>query len=68
MVKIVGYDTRPNILKRVTCGNCGAILEYYQKDVKEARYSCMGDSSGHDYVPCPNCPDTWAAKISETSY
>jgi hypothetical protein len=66
MVKVVGQDKKK--AKRVTCGNCGAILEYYEKDVKVAKYTCMGDSSGHHYVECPNCPGTWAARIPGTSW
>lgn len=66
MIKIVGYDDTKK--KRVTCGNCAAILEYVEKDVKIAKYTCMGDPSGHHYVECPNCPDTWAARIPGSSW
>lgn len=66
MVRIVGYDNEA--FKQVTCQNCGAILEHSQKEVKVAKYTIMGDPSGHQYVECPNCPDTWAAKIPNTSW
>lgn len=66
MVKIVGQSIE--IAKHVTCGNCGAILEYYKKEVQRAEYTCMGDPSGHLYVPCPNCPGTWAARIPGSSW
>lgn len=66
MVEIVGYSKK--VRKRVTCGRCGAVLEYTPSEVKKARYTCMGDSSGHDYVECPNCPGYWAARIPGTSY
>ena len=66
MVKIVGQDTKK--AKRVTCNSCGAILEYYEKDVKVAEYTCMGENSGCRYVDCPNCPGAGAARIPGTSW
>lgn len=66
-VSIIGKDKKR--LKRVTCDRCLSILEYTDADVKQAKYTCMGDTSGHDYVPCPECgPDYWAARIKGTSY
>jgi len=54
MVKIVGRDERA--VKRVTCDDCAAILEYTQNEVKEYHgtdYS--GGSDGCEWVDCPNC-------------
>lgn len=39
--------------KRATCDACGCVVEYLPEEVKSASYTCMGDSSGHNYVPCP---------------
>jgi hypothetical protein len=61
MVKIVGRDEAK--VKRVTCQSCAAVLEYTDMEIKESRYSCMGESSGHDYVECPNCPGLKKAVI-----
>ena len=66
MVTIVGYDAQYK--KKVICRSCSAILEYTEKEVQEARYTCMGDPSGHKYVPCPNCPGKCEARIPNTSW
>jgi RNase P subunit RPR2 len=66
MVKIVGRDEKS--VKRVTCQSCAAILEYTDLEVRIAKYSCMGESSGHHYVPCPNCPGLIEARIKGTSW
>jgi RNase P subunit RPR2 len=66
MVKIVGRDEKH--VKRVTCQSCAAILEYTQAEVQTSRYTIMGESSGHEYVPCPNCPGLTAARIKGTSW
>jgi RNase P subunit RPR2 len=66
VVKVVGRD--PKQVKRVTCRDCAAILEYTESEVKVARYSCMGDPSGHKYVDCPNCSDGGDARIPGTSW
>lgn len=54
MAKVHGYD-RKKIEKHVTCDQCAAIVSYLPLEVKQARYTCMGDPSGHDYVACPAC-------------
>lgn len=64
MAKVIGFDQSKQ--KRVTCSGCSAIVEYVENEVKVARYSCMGDPSGHKYVPCPNCGDE--ARIPGTSW
>ena len=65
MAKIVGKDR--SAVKKVTCQTCAAILECTASEVKTARYSCQGDSSEHEYVPCPNCPGRTSAMIKGSS-
>ncbi len=43
--------------KRVTCGECGAVLEYMPQEVE--RYSgtdISGGPDGYERVKCPCCP------------
>lgn len=53
MVKIIGRDEA--VVKRVTCRECAAILEYTPSETKESNgtdYS--GGSAGTQWVDCPN--------------
>ena len=54
MVKVVGND--PSVVKQVTCGHCGAILEYLPCDIKagETR-DWRGDMDIYHYITCPQC-------------
>lgn len=52
-ITIVGQD--PSVAKRVTCFNCGAILQYARNDIQERPVSNMGDVDTKRYIPCPNC-------------
>jgi RNase P subunit RPR2 len=54
MVQIVGND--PQAVKRTTCRNCAAVLEYTPSEVKEYHgkdYS--GGSDGKEWIDCPRC-------------
>lgn len=51
--KKVGVDRKA--IKRVTCKNCGSILEYFPKDVKIKSYSCMGELDTYSCITCPEC-------------
>ncbi|MGB3042515.1 MAG: hypothetical protein WBB98_04955 [Xanthobacteraceae bacterium] len=64
MAVVIGFD--PAKKKIVSCSGGGAIIEYVSNEVKEARYTCMGDPSGHKYVTCPNCGGD--ARIPGTSW
>jgi hypothetical protein len=55
MVRIVDIGPDPKVVKHCTCENCGAKLEYVKRDVKNRRYSCMGESDTLYYIECPNC-------------
>lgn len=68
MAKVVGFSKEVKKKLRVTCRDCGAIIEYIRSEVKVARYTCMGDPSGHEYVTCPNCPNGGDARIPGTSW
>jgi len=53
-VKKVGQDKTKK--RKATCKNCGAKLEFYQKDVKtQALYSMCEFDGSYDYVDCPQC-------------
>lgn len=64
MVTVVGKDTTR--VKRVTCDSCASILEYFETELKTARYTVMGDDSGYKYVSCPTCGGD--ARIPGTSW
>lgn len=57
MAKVIGFDPRVQAHLSVTCGGCGAIVQYEKREIQERKYTCMGDPSGHAYVSCPNCND-----------
>lgn len=55
-VKIIEESPDPEIVKRVTCRNCGSRLEYVPNDVKTYHgtdYS--GGADGREWVDCPKC-------------
>lgn len=54
MVNIVGTDQQ--VVKRTTCKNCAAILEYTLSEVKAYHgrdYS--GGTDGKEWIDCPRC-------------
>jgi len=55
MATVVGHD--PSAVKRCTCGNCAAVIEYVPNDVKERKYAYdyLGDYEVGDFVKCPKC-------------
>lgn len=62
MATVVGFDPKVKAALSVTCQSCGAIIQYEKREIRERKYTCMGDPSGHEYVVCPHCNDD--AKIS----
>ncbi len=49
MVKIIKRGAKPSEkVARVTCGQCGSVLEFEKKDVQS-------DQREGDYVKCPVC-------------
>ena len=50
-VTIVGED--PAAKKRVTCGECAAVLEYTRMDVRQVNFP---DYTGNDFQPAVACP------------
>lgn len=54
MIKVVGQDG--SVAKRVTCRNCGAILEYTPHDLKEQQTKDItGSADIVFYLKCPQC-------------
>lgn len=53
-VKKVGQDKKKQ--RKATCNNCGAILQFYPKDVKTQSFYSFGEYDGsYNYVGCPQC-------------
>lgn len=57
MIKVVGQDA--SVVKRVTCGHCGAINEYHPVDVRELYRGrdYDGGSSGSFGFNCGQCQE-----------
>ena len=56
MVKKIGQDETLKL--QATCKQCGAILEFYNNEVKtELLISNDEIEGGYDYVQCPVCPN-----------
>jgi len=53
-VEKVGHSDESK--RRVTCKNCGAVLEFLPKDVQHMSLCSMGEmAGGYDYIKCPDC-------------
>lgn len=53
-VKKVGTDEK--VKRRVTCRNCGSILEYLAIDVRHrTTRDYTGDSDDYYWIDCPQC-------------
>ena len=56
MIKIVGQDQTK--VKRVSCSNCGAMLEYVPNDIKSfIRTDYTGSKDMYTYIKCPTCSE-----------
>lgn len=56
MVKVVDQGPDPSVVKRHVCQNCGAVLEYVPKDVKQrVEHDYGGGSDTVYYIECPQC-------------
>jgi len=54
MPKKVGQDKK--IIRKATCKQCGAKLEYYPKEIKSQALYSMGEYDGtHYWIVCPEC-------------
>jgi hypothetical protein len=54
----VAKIVKPPKPKQATCNACFAVVEYLPEEVKSWSGTCMGDSTGYEYVTCPRekCP------------
>lgn len=52
-VEKVGQDEKQKL--RATCARCGAMLEFYDIDVKISSGYSMGELEVRRYVECPQC-------------
>lgn len=56
VVRIVDPTPDPEVLKKISCRNCGARLVYTPNDVKERNGTDYGGGpDGEEYVVCPSC-------------
>ena len=56
MVKIIGFDESVVAVMRKNCKDCGAILEYTQRDIKVRNgVDYSGGPDGMEWIDCPNC-------------
>lgn len=55
-VKVIDAAPDPKVVKRISCQNCGARLEYTPIDVKRrSGTDYSGGPDGAEWVDCPNC-------------
>lgn len=60
-VEKVGQDESKKL--KATCENCGAMLEFYRRDVKSQSMHSMGEYDGERrFVVCPECRETVTVK------
>jgi DNA-directed RNA polymerase subunit RPC12/RpoP len=56
-VEKVGDDDRAK--RRVTCRDCGSILEYLPRDVEhKTHHDYSGGSDTYSFIKCPECKAT----------
>ncbi len=48
MIKVIKYGKK----RRVTCGNCDALLEFEQDDISTVK---TGMNEFEQYIRCPSC-------------
>lgn len=54
MPEVIGQDDDKH--KRATCRNCGAILKYWPREVKQRDGTDYGGGpSGEEWIDCPRC-------------
>lgn len=54
MPKKIGQDTK--LIRKATCKNCGAKLEYYPREVKHHTTLDLSDNPDTTYwIECPEC-------------
>lgn len=57
MITIVGYSDE--VLRKTTCPNCGAILQYAKSDITEKYIKDYGGGGDMYYrINCPSCFNT----------
>jgi len=62
-VEKVGEDEGQKL--KATCKNCGAMLQFYRKDVISQDLYISGEYEGKiEYVVCPDCSNQVAAKMT----
>lgn len=48
MIEVIRYGKK----RRITCGNCGALLEFEQDDIESVQ---TGINEFEQYIRCPAC-------------
>lgn len=56
MVTVVSRTPHPSVTKETICRNCGAVLQYVPRDIKQRTVSdYTGDRETISYIECPEC-------------
>jgi DNA-directed RNA polymerase subunit RPC12/RpoP len=62
MVQIVDPNPDPQVVKYITCRECGVKLSYVPNEGQSYQYSAMGETDTAYYIVCPNCGKTVITK------
>lgn len=55
-VRVIDPTPDPEVVKRISCHNCGARLEYVPNDVQEYNGRDYGGGpDGQTWIDCPKC-------------
>lgn len=56
VVKVIDETPDPEVIKRVSCGNCGVRLEFVPRDIQSyVHHDYGGGSDTIYYIDCPKC-------------
>jgi DNA-directed RNA polymerase subunit RPC12/RpoP len=56
MVTVVSKQPHHSVVKETVCRNCGSVLQYVPRDIKQRTVSdYLGDRDIINYIECPEC-------------
>jgi len=62
MAKVIGFDEKAK--KKITCGECSAIVEYVPHEEQSyVHHDYGGGSDTIHYIICPNCGEQITTRI-----
>jgi len=63
MVTVVSKQPHASVVREAICRNCGCMLQYVPRDIKERVVSdYLGDRDIIRYIECPECNDQVTVK------